>query len=52
MGSMTKIRSAAGNWPVRDEDGAGGAIVPTKAEGGAYALAVHLALTTAVSPVC
>jgi hypothetical protein len=35
-----------------NEIGEGGAVVPTKADGGAYALALHLALTPADPPVC
>jgi hypothetical protein len=35
-----------------NEIGEGGAILPTKADGGAYAQALHLASTPAVAPTC
>ena len=35
-----------------NEIGEGGAILPTKADGGAYALALQLAFTSAIPPTC
>ena len=35
-----------------NEIGEGGAILPTKGDGGAYALALQLAFTSAIPPTC